>query len=102
MCEVKLMDKKSTKDLMQMLELDQLAKVNGESCHGHVLRKDKNNFLRRAFDLNVKGTRKSGRPKETWLKAVMEQSRKVGLNESVANNRSIWRLGDDTIVSMMM
>ena len=63
-CEVKLMDKKSTKDLMQILDLnetiDQLARANRVSWYGHVLRKDKNNFPRRALGLNVKGTRKRG------------------------------------------
>ena len=45
MCGVKLMDKKLTKDLMQMLDLyeaiDQLAKANSARWYGHVLRKDK-------------------------------------------------------------
>ena len=27
-----------------------------------------------------------GRPKNTWLEAVIEQSRRVGLNESDADN----------------
>ena len=49
---VKLMDKKSMKDLMQILDLnetmDQLAKDNRVRWYGHVLRKDKNNFLRRS------------------------------------------------------
>ena len=45
--------------------------------------------------------KEKGRPKKTWLKAVMEQSRKVGLNESDANNRSRWRLGVITISSKM-
>ena len=49
---------------------------------------DKNNFLRGALDLKVKGTMKRGRPKKTWQNAVIEQSRKVGLNEGGANNRS--------------
>ena len=44
MSGVKLMDRKSTKDLMQMLELvetvDQLAKANVVHWYGHVLRKD--------------------------------------------------------------
>ena len=44
MCEVKLMDKKSTNDLMQMLYLneaiDQLAKANSARCYGHVMRND--------------------------------------------------------------
>ena len=104
MCGVKLMDKKSTKDLKQMLYLnetiDQLAKANSVRWHEHVLRKDKNNFLR-SLDSNVKGTREKGRPKKTCLKAVIEQRRKVGQNKSYINNRSRWRLGINTISSMM-
>ena len=99
------MDKKSTKHPMQMLDLnetiDQLAKANSIRWHGHVLRKDKNNFLIRALDLRVRGTRKMGRPKKTWLIAVVEQSRNVGLNVGDANNRSRWRLGVNTISRMM-
>ena len=67
MCGVKLKDKKSTTDLMQMLDLnetiDQLAKANSVRRYGHVLRKDKSNFLRREFDITVKGAMKRGRPK---------------------------------------
>ena len=59
MCGVKLMDWKLIKDLMQMLDLnetiEQLAKANSVHWYEHVLRKDKNNFLRRALDLKVKG-----------------------------------------------
>ena len=67
------MDKKLTKDLMQMLALietmDQLAKANGVRWYGHVLRKDKNNFLRRALDFIVKVLRKRCRPKKTEQKS---------------------------------
>ena len=59
---VKLMDKKSTKDLMQMLDMnetmDQLASANSVRWCGHVLRKDMNNYQRRALDFKVKWTRK--------------------------------------------
>ena len=86
------MDKKSTKDLMQMLDLnetmDRLANTNEVCWYGHVLGKNMNNVLRGAMDHRVKGTTKKGRPTKTWLRAVIEQSRKVGLNESDANNRS--------------
>ena len=48
MCGVKLVDN-MTKDLSQMLDLsetiDELAKANSVRWYGHVLRKDKNNFL---------------------------------------------------------
>ena len=62
---VKLMDKKSTIDPMQMMDLnetiDQLAKGNSVRWYGYVLRKDKNNsFLRRALDSKVKGTTTGG------------------------------------------
>ena len=44
---------------MQMLDLnyviDQLAKANSVLWYGHVLRKDKKNFLRRALAFKVKG-----------------------------------------------
>ena len=83
MCGAKLMDMKSTKDPMHMLDLnetiDQLTRANCIRWYGHVLRKDENNFLRRALDPNVNGTRKGDRPMKTWLRAVMEQSRKVVL-----------------------
>ena len=57
MCGVKLMDKKSTKDLMHKLDLnepiDQLVNANSVRWYGHVLRKDNNKFLRRALDFKV-------------------------------------------------
>ena len=85
MCGMKLVDKKLTKDLMHMLDLnktiDQLAKANSVRWYGHVLRKDKNNFPRKALYLRVKWTRKRGRPK--------------------TNNRSRWRLGINTISDRM-
>ena len=91
---VKLMDTKSTIDLLLILDLnetiDQLAKANSVGLHGHLVRKDKNNFLRRALDLEAKGTRKRGSPKKTWLRAVVDQSRKFGLNVCDANYRSKW------------
>ena len=87
------MDTKSKKNPMRMFDLnetmDQLAKANSVRWYGHVLTKDKNNFRRRALDFKVKGTRKRGRPRKTWLKAVVEQSIKVGLNASDANEMEI-------------
>ena len=91
------MDKKSTKDLMQITDLnntmDHMAKAYCVRWYGHVLRKVKNNVFRRDLYLEVKVTRERGRVKKTRLMAVVEQSRNVGLNESDANIRSSWRLG---------
>ena len=63
---------------MQMLDLnetmDQLVKANSVRCYGHVLRNDMNSYLRMALYFKVNWTIKRGRPKKTWLKAVVEQS----------------------------
>ena len=65
------MDMEITKDLMQTLDLDQLAKTNSVRWYGHVLKKDKNNFLIRTLDFKVM---KRDRPKKTRLISVVEQS----------------------------
>ena len=87
------MNKKSTRDPMLMMdlneEIDQLARASIVRWHGHVLIKDKKSCVRRALDFKVIVTRKRCRPKKTWLMTVVEQSRKVGLNDSDDNNRSI-------------
>jgi hypothetical protein len=97
MCGAKLMDKKRTKDLMEMLGLeetmDQMAMANGVRWYGHVLRRDDEHVLRKALEFEVKGPRKRGRPKKTWRKQVEEESRKVGLKKEDALNRARWRRG---------
>ena len=80
--------------------IDWLTKANSVHWYGDILRKDMNNFLG-IIDFNVKRTRKMDRPKKTWLKAVVEQGRKVGLNESDANNQSRLRLEVNSISSKM-
>ena len=63
------MDRNMTKDLLQMMDFNerigQLTKANSVHWYGHVSRKVKNNFLRRALDIIVKGTRKRVRPRKT-------------------------------------
>ena len=73
MCGVKLVDKKSTIDLMQMMDMnetrDQLARSNSVRWYGHVMRKGEKNFLRRATDLKVKRDKKNGWTKENLAKS---------------------------------
>ena len=63
-CGVKIMEKKRTGDLMEMLELKetvvQMAKANGVRWYGHVLRKDDGHVLRKALEFEVKGKGKQG------------------------------------------
>ena len=64
MCGAKLMEKKRTEDLMEMLGLRdtvvQMAKANGVRWYGHVLRRDDGHVLRKALEFEVRGKRKPG------------------------------------------
>ena len=77
---------------MQLLDMnetiEQLSSVTSARCNGLALRKDMNNYQRRALRSGVKRTRRMGRPKIAWLRACARQSRNVGLSASDANNRS--------------
>ena len=64
MCGVKLMERKRTEDLMEILELKetvvQMAKANGVRWYGHVLKRDDGHVLRKVLELEVKVKRKRG------------------------------------------
>ena len=65
MCGAKLMEKKRTEDLMEMLGLKetvvQMAEANdGVRWYVHVLRRDDGHALRKALEFEVKGKRKRG------------------------------------------
>ena len=93
MCGAKLMEKKRTEDLMEMLGLKetvvQMAKANGVRWYGHVLRRDDGHVLtRKALEIEVKGKRKQGQPKKTWKTQVDKGSESVGLEKKDAMNRA--------------
>ena len=64
MCGAKLVEKKRTEDLIEMLGLKetvvQIAKANGVRWYGHVLRRDDGHVLNKALEFEVKGKRKRG------------------------------------------
>ena len=70
MCGAKLMERKRTEDLTEMLGLKetvvQIAKTNGVKWYGHVLRRDDGHVLRKVLEFEVKNKKKQGRPKKTW------------------------------------
>ena len=92
MCGGKLMEKKRTEDLMEMLVLKetvvQMAKANGVRWYRHVLKRDDGHVLRKALEFEVKGKRKRGRPKKTWKTQVEKESESVDLEKEDALNRS--------------
>ena len=105
MCGVKLMERKKTEDLMQMLGLeeavDRLARANGVRWYGHVLRRDVGHVLRRALEFEVSGPRKRGRPKKMWKMQVEEDRKRVGMGIRDALNRVKWREGVRAIATSL-
>ena len=97
MCGAKLMEKKRTEDLMEMLGLKetavQMAKANGVRWYGHVLRRDDGHVLRKVLEFEVRGKRKPGRPKKMWKMQVEKESKSVGLEKNFAMNRVRFRVG---------
>ena len=96
LCGAKLMEKKRTEDLMEMLGLKgtavQMTKANGVRWYGHVLRRDDGHVLRKVLEYEVRGKRKQGRPKKTWKMQVEKESKSVGLEKKDAMNRARWKV----------
>ena len=97
MCGVKLMDRRKSEELLEMLGLEerveQLARANGVRWYGHVLRREDDHVLRKALEFEVNGKRKRGRPKKKWRKQVEEECVRVGLRIEDASNGARWREG---------
>ena len=105
MCGVKLMGRKNTEELMEMLGLkemlDRMAKANGVRWYGHVVRREDDNIPKKAMMMEVNGQRKRGRPKMTWKRQVEESVKKVGLKIEEAADRMRWREGVRAIAEGM-
>ena len=96
MCGVKLVDRKNTEELMEMLglkkTLNRMAKANGVRWYGHVIRREDDNILK-AMMMEVNEERKRGWPKMTW--------KRVGLTIEKAADRTTWREGVRAIAEGM-
>ena len=92
----KVMEKKRTEDLMEMLGLKEMvvqtAKANGVRWYEHVSRRDDGHVLRKALEFEMKGKRKRGRPRKIWKMQVEKESKSVGLEKEDALNRVRWRV----------
>ena len=93
MCGVKLLDRRNSDELMDMLgikeSLDRMAKASSMQWYGHVLRKEDENVIVKALKFEVSGCR--GRPKRTWKKQVENEMKKNGLGKEDACDRTKWR-----------
>ena len=80
MCGVKLKDRLPSKELRERLGVDDIALVlqqNRLRRHGHVLRKDDDDWVKKCMEHEVEGSRPRGRPKKTWKEVVCEDCQHV-------------------------
>ena len=63
----------------------QMAKANGVTWYGHVLRRDDGHVLRK---FEVKGKKKQGQPKTMMKKQVEKKSKSVDFEKEDAMNRA--------------
>ena len=91
MCGIKLVDKRNTEELMDMLGLkeaaDKLAKANSMRWYGHVLRGPEDDVLMKAMVHEVDGKRKQGRPRMKWREQVEGNMKRIGLRKEDATDR---------------
>ena len=87
---VKLADKKNTKELMERLGLKEpiveVVKRSSLRWMGHVLRRDKDEPVKRVWKLLVREIKG-----ETEYDMVKKESRKIGLDKRDAQDRKKWR-----------
>jgi len=57
----------------------------------YVLRKDKNDWVKKCMDNKVEGVRRKGRPKKTWRKVVKKDYQSQRLNRADAVDYRTWR-----------
>ena len=67
--------------------LDRLTKANEMRWYGQVLRRDKDNVLRRTLDFEVVGRRGRGQPKMTGRRQMVTQVEEIGLKKEDAIDR---------------
>ena len=95
MCSVKLMDKRNTDNLMDMLGLkeatDKLAKMNGMSWYGHVLRQPEEDVLIKVMVHEVDGKHKQNQPRIKWREQVKRSMRRFGLKKEDVADQCKWR-----------
>ena len=83
MCGAKLMEKKRTEDLIEMLRLKetavQIAKANGVRWYGHVFRRVGGHVRRKALEFEVRYRRKDAMNRARWRLGVREIAAGVNL-----------------------
>jgi len=100
--DVKLKDRVSSKELRERLGIDYVILIlqqNRLQWHGHVLRKEDNDWVKKCVVYEVEGSRPRGRSKRTWREVVQKHCQARSLNREDAMDRGRWKklikLNDD-------
>ena len=94
MCGVSLRERKTNAELRKSLgikDIDEVMRRSRLRWMGHVLRKDKDDWVRRSMEMVIEGKRGVGRPRMTWVKAVESDMRVKGLMREDVEDRTKWR-----------
>ena len=59
--------------------------------HGHVLRKEDTDCVKKCMEYEVEGFRPRGRPKRTWKEVVQKDCQTRNLNKEDAMDRGRWK-----------
>ena len=83
MCGVKLLDRRNSQELMDILgikeSLDRMAKASSMRWYSSVLRKEDENVTVKALKFKVSGSIGRGKPKQMRKKQVENEMKKNGL-----------------------
>ena len=94
MCNVKVKDRVPGKELRERLGIDDIILIlqqNRSRWHGHVLRKEDTDWVKKCMEYEVQGSRPRGRPKRTWREVVQKDCQARNLNKEDAMDRHRWK-----------
>ena len=58
---------------------------------GHVERREDNDWLKRACNLDIEGRTPRGRPRQTWAQTVKDDLKVLNIDRNLAQDRNSWR-----------
>jgi len=93
MCGTSLHEKQRGEDLLQSMGLTKITDEIRQSrlrWYGHVVRREENHWLKKAWRFEVVGPKPQGRPWKTWDETLAEHLRLSNLANVDIRNRTAW------------
>jgi len=94
MCNVRVKDRVSSKELRERLGIDDIIFIlqpNRLRWYGHVLRKEDTDWVNKCMEYEVEGSIPRGRRKRTWTEVVQKDCQARNLNKEDAMDRGRWK-----------